>query len=104
MKLYRGQREAHPVGLSWTRSDYIAVKFALYGLANVNVFKLHRAKHEPYRDGVVLSTIAHSEIICAPCLLGHEEGEFILDPRGLNYATQRVMSVDPDTAAWRLSE
>jgi hypothetical protein len=44
------------------------------------------ARRKGYRPraGVVLKTLAaHDAIICAPCLLGHEEGEFIVDPRRL---------------------
>ena len=38
----------------------------------------------PGRPGaVILRAIAHEEIICTPCLLGRLEGEFIVDPRGL---------------------
>jgi hypothetical protein len=34
----------------------------------------------------VLTATASAEIICAPCLLGFAEGEFILDPRNLAYS------------------
>ena len=47
---------------------------------------------------MVLTAIANGEIICAPCLHGHLEGEFILDPRNLSY------SVEPIVSASTLSE
>jgi len=38
----------------------------------------------PRVGGVVLKTLASPEaIICAPCLLGEAEGEYIVDPRQL---------------------
>ena len=89
MPRYRGQRADEPVGVSWSRGYYNALKFALYGLDNVDPRRLHPAYRgpvpKPTREGtVVLMTEARTaRIICAPCLLGEAEGEHILDPRGL---------------------
>ena len=83
MCLYRGQRKGEPIGMSWTRSIHIAVKFALYGLANVDPLNLHKARIPPRRNGILLTAKASSEIISAPCLLDFAEGEFIVDPRQL---------------------
>jgi len=77
MTLYRGQCRDYPPGMSWTRSPHIAEGFARYGTAV-------RARQRRARtDGVVLEAECDSEIICAPCLLGHREGEYIIDPRGV---------------------
>lgn len=89
MPHYRGQLANEPVGVSWSRGYYNALKFALYGLDNVDPRRLHPAYRgpvpKPTREGtVVLMTEAQTaQIICAPCLLGEAEGEHILDPRGL---------------------
>lgn len=72
------------------RGEHIALKFALYGDASVNVFRLRQTHYTPRGDGIVLTTLARVEtIICAPCLLGHAEGEFIVDPRGLTVGRRR---------------
>jgi hypothetical protein len=85
--LYRGQLGREPVGASWTRSFKIATKFALYGAENVDPDNLYRAKFPP-RTGAVLLVAKDlkSEIISAPCLHGEAEGEYVVDPRGLNYS------------------
>ena len=81
-ELYRGQRAGDAVGASWTRSYHTALKFALHGDANVDPLRLHKAHHAARAGGTILRTHAdRSAIICAPCLLGHKEGEYILDPR-----------------------
>ncbi len=89
-RLWRGQRQADPVGLSWTCSHHVAVKFALYGTASVDPHALHRAQITAYEDAVVLQATAREEIICAPCLLGYPEGEYIVDPRGLAWTSEAV--------------
>ena len=43
-QLFRGQLASEPVGLSWTRSHHIAVKFALYGMENVDANNLIKAR------------------------------------------------------------
>ena len=78
--LWRGQPKSDPVGMSWTRSVDIAMKFALYGLENVYPHRMRTAPFPPREDGVLMRVVAHREIICAPCLLGKKEGAFILDP------------------------
>jgi hypothetical protein len=90
MQLYRGSLASEPLGVSWSRGYHNALKFALYGLDNVDPHRLHpnyRGSRVPNRKregAVVLRTEAQPEqIICAPCLLGKEEGEYIVDPRGL---------------------
>ena len=52
------------------------------------------AKFKQRADGVVLYTIAHREIICAPCLLGGEEGEYVIDPRGLPWVGEDEATVE----------
>jgi hypothetical protein len=32
---------------------------------------------------VILAATLHSEIVCAPCLHGHREGEYIIDLRAV---------------------
>lgn len=90
MKLYRGQMRDEPIGFSWSRSYHIALKFALYGQSNVDVHDLDAsARRQGYkpRTGLVLSALAPpAAIICAPCLLGHAEGEYIVDPRKIDLA------------------
>jgi hypothetical protein len=82
MNLFRGQKGGAPVGLSWTRSYDIAVKFALYSWSNVNPRKLPLARIAPDAGGQLLHASADpKDIICAPCHLGHLEGEYIVDPR-----------------------
>jgi hypothetical protein len=84
IKLFRGQLADEPVGLSWTRSYLVALKFALYGAENADANNLSKARIPARAGGVVLSSLVHSRaIICAPCLLGHREGEYIVDPRSL---------------------
>jgi hypothetical protein len=71
------------------------VKFALYGWSNVNPRKLPLARIAPDAGGQLLHVPADPEdIICAPCRLGHLEGEYIVDPRKL-----AVTALDP--AIWR---
>jgi hypothetical protein len=88
MILYRGQLPDDPIGLSWSRSRHIAVKFALYADANVDPLDLEasaRRRGLQPRQGTVLRALAQPDaIICAPCLLGHAEGEYIVDPRRLD--------------------
>jgi hypothetical protein len=79
MQLYRGQKIGERLGMSWTRSLHIAEKFAQYGTAVYSEIKWAKPK-----NGHVVSATMHSEIICAPCLLGHREGEFIVDPRNVS--------------------
>jgi hypothetical protein len=85
--LYRGQVDGDPIGTSWSRSYHIAKKFALYSWNNVNPITL-KTDSKPRENSVVLRTLASVEIICAPCKINQwkfKEGEFILDPRGLEY-------------------
>ena len=70
--------------MSWTRSYHIAEKFALYGLMNVDPLNLPSTRKGARKDGVILAAYMHGEIVCAPCLLGYAEGEFIVDPRNVN--------------------
>lgn len=77
--LLRGQRVSHPIGMSWTRSFNIAHAFGIYGTA------APREQGEPRKDGVLLMAQVHNkQIICAPCLLGKKEGEYIIDPRDID--------------------
>lgn len=90
-QLFGGQLASEPVGLSWTRSHNIAVKFALYGIENVDPNNLIKARIAPRSAGVVLCAhVDSSAIICAPCLLGHKEGEYVVDPRRLKYSTDPI--------------
>jgi len=48
-----------------------------------------RSRTRLARDGaVVLRARVRDEIICAPCLLGHAEGEYIVDPRSVEYIVE----------------
>lgn len=79
--LVRGQLEGEPLGMSWTRSWHIAEKFARFGTASD--YEIRTQRREPRPGAIVIEAVACCEIICAPCLLGHKEGEFIIDPRGV---------------------
>ena len=79
VQLFRGQKFGEPPGMSWTRSWRIADSFAKYGTAYEPHIK--RMDYQLQRSGIVVFAEMQSEIICAPCLLGHHEGEFIVDPR-----------------------
>jgi len=84
MKLWRGQLANEPIGMSWARQHHIAVKFALYGVANVDPLNLYRARIPSRRHAIVLHVVADpANIISAPCLHGAKEGEYILDPRNI---------------------
>jgi hypothetical protein len=39
---------------------------------------------QPREGAEILQACAHKEILCAQCLLGNAEGEYIVDPRTLN--------------------
>src|SRR5439155_25957164 len=88
--LFRGQPAKDPPGPSWTRSHHIAKKFALYGCENVNPSRPGPVPFAPQEGGVILQANVHHEVICAPCLLGHLEGEYIVDPRGVKYVATAV--------------
>jgi hypothetical protein len=96
--LFRGQRQGARVGASWTISPHIALKFAWCGVQNVDPVKLALDGPEkpPAADGVILSAIVPaSAIICAPCLRLALEGEYIVDPRGLEFSiTPAAQAVD----------
>ena len=98
MELWRGQSANEPIGLSWARQHHIAMKFALYGTANVNPLNLHRARTPARRNAVILHIVADPAIIIsAPCLHGMKEGEYILDPRNIAPRdAERCSVVDPD--------
>ena len=88
MDLFRGQVAGDVIGMSWSRSPSIATKFALYGMRQrrrQSAAHLLSRPALPHRaDGVLLrADVNATEILCAPCLLGHKEGEFIVDPRDL---------------------
>jgi hypothetical protein len=96
MNLFRGQKGSAPIGLSWTASYAIAMKFALYGYSNVDPRNLPLARVAPDVDGQLLhASVEPEDIICAPCHLGHLEGEYIVDPRKL---AVNIL----DLGAWRL--
>ena len=82
IELWRGQLANEPTGMSWTRQHHIAVKFALYGIENVDPLNLYRARFPARRNAIVLHVVAdRAAIISAPCMHGQKEGEYILDPR-----------------------
>ncbi|OSJ36479.1 hypothetical protein BSZ19_04040 [Bradyrhizobium japonicum] len=99
MTLYRGQAEGGAVEPSWTRAPHIALKFALWGDANVNPHRLV-LKGTPAggrNDAVVLkAVVAANRIISAPCLLGMPEGEYIVDPRHIEFTSEPA----PDAGIW----
>jgi hypothetical protein len=89
--------------MAWTRSYAIAKKFALYGIDNIDPHNLEKAKYPP-RDGWVMlhANTDPENIICAPCLLGHAEGEYIVDPRKLKTSiidADEVATIQSDEAA-----
>jgi hypothetical protein len=89
VELFRGQLATEPVGVSWSRTFHIAVKFALYGVAKA--LYLRKARIPPRKDGVILrAQVEREAIICAPCLLGHKQGEYVVDPRGLRYSVDTI--------------
>ena len=88
--LFRGQRQDDPIGASWTRSHNIALKFAFFGMGNVDAHNLGAARQRPRDNAVILSAVARDEIICAPCLLGFPEGEHIVDPRNLEIEAKPI--------------
>jgi hypothetical protein len=77
-RLWRGQREGYPIGMSWTRSFHIAASFAQFGTA----FGPQIKGRAPRADAVILFAMLQREIICVPWH-GHREGEYIVDPRGI---------------------
>jgi hypothetical protein len=77
-ELCRGQQADKPVGMSWSRGWHIAEGFALYGSAVPREQRIAKRRPNPV---VLMATVPASEILCAPCLLGHKEGEYIIDPR-----------------------
>lgn len=89
--LYRGQVRSERAGPSWTRSPHIALKFALWGIDNVDPIRL-ALKGIPKggrEDAVVLKAeVPANHIICAPCLLGEAEGEYIIDPRSVEFTSE----------------
>jgi hypothetical protein len=104
--LWRGQLATEPIGMSWARQHHIALKFALYGIDNVDPLNLHRARILPRRDAIILHVVAHpATIISAPCLRGAKEGEYILDPRKIAPRDAEWHSVvDPDAPPIRTME
>jgi hypothetical protein len=99
--LFRGQVPG-PVGLSWTRSPYMALNFALFGARHVDPFAI---LGDGRADAVVLAAIVPAaNIICAPCLhrLGRGQGEYVIDPRGVEFsielATEAAVWIDEHVA------
>jgi hypothetical protein len=91
VRLYRGQILGDKPGMSWTRSPHIALKFAPFGMDSIDPVRLaidgvpvaRVAQCRP--DAVVLQAlVSATDIICAPCLLGKDEGEYLVDPRCLD--------------------
>ncbi len=84
--LFRGQA-AGPIGLSWTRSPNMALKFALFGARHVDPLAI---LGDGRADAVILGAIVPAaHIICAPCLQrGRGQGEYIVDARGFEFFTE----------------
>jgi hypothetical protein len=102
--LYRGQLAGDPLGVSWTCDYIVAVKFALYGCASIpNNSDLSKPikGHTPRRNGILVRATPHpSQIISAPCLHGHREGEYVVDPRWLrDYEIDEGERNDVETGA-----
>jgi hypothetical protein len=86
-----GARQHDAIGLSWTRAQHIARKFALYGTANVNVFGLDDARVPSCADSVILSAVVQPQRIFRRCVsMVATKGEYVIDARGLNYSVQDV--------------
>jgi hypothetical protein len=81
--LYRGQPQNDQLGMSWTDTLHVAENFAQATVRSL--------------PGVIFSAeLSAPEIICAPCLLGHDyEGEYIVDPRGISAALYDPWDGDP---------
>lgn len=89
--LFRGQVDGARIEPSWTRSPHIALKFALRGDANIDPLRfVLNGKPADGRDGAVVlkAVVPASHIICAPCLLGEAEGEYIVDPRQIAFTSE----------------
>jgi hypothetical protein len=84
--LFRGQVRGQ-VGMSWTCSPNVALKFALFGDRDASWIDLEGK--EGRADAIILAAIVPAaNIICAPCLHGKAEGEYVIDPRGLEFSTE----------------
>jgi hypothetical protein len=82
LQIYRGQLEDETVGMSWSVSEVVAERFALYGTAHLRT--IERMKPRP--GGVLLTAKVGPEIICAAYQEAggyYGEGEVIIDPRGV---------------------
>jgi hypothetical protein len=56
----------------------------------VDPHNLDGAPWPPRANAAILTTQAHSEVICAPCLLGQAEGEYIVDRWRLDIKTLKL--------------
>lgn len=82
LQIYRGQLEHETVGMSWSVSEVVAERFALYGTAHLRT--IERMKPRP--GGVLLTAKVGPEIICAAYQEAggyYGEGEVIIDPRSV---------------------
>jgi hypothetical protein len=93
MILYRGQIDGQPPGPSWSRSPHIALKFAQFGCDNVDPIKLAIRgvpKNKAALEGatVLKAPVPAAQIVSAPCLHGKAEGEYIIDPRRIEFTSE----------------
>jgi hypothetical protein len=97
LTLYRGQLRGEPIGVSWTHSVNTALRYALYGSANVKGRPKALARRRGPRAGAVMmcAEVEPQDIICAPCLLGYDDAGYIIDPRNLTPTTWPASDMRP---------
>lgn len=93
--LYRGQCDAEPIGASWTVQPHIAFKHALFGERNVDAMSLalDGIKRRKPRHGAVImkAFVPATNIISMPASLDRRDGEYIVDSRGIAFATEPAL-------------
>jgi hypothetical protein len=93
LTLYRGQLDGQRLEPSWSRVPYVALKFALVGDANLDPLRLAlrgvpKGRRARINAVVLRAAVPAADIICAPCLLGQAEGEYVIDPRGIIFSSE----------------
>jgi hypothetical protein len=79
LTLYRGQPQHEPLGMSWSHSPDIAEFFSQW---------------QTGQGGVIFcAKVSAAEIICSP--LDYNEGEYVVDPRGIGAAYYDPWDDDP---------
>ena len=89
-QLFRGQSIDEPVGVSWTDDYDIAFRFAFFDPSRAATSEAPLRPH-----GVLLAGQMHHAIICAPCLHGYGDREYVVDPRDANFSTEHLYTTPP---------